>query len=316
MSPFRHWRSIKAESKTKEDVFLMASPELQMAIDAMKSIQAKQPKTPQEFRAVFEEMAAPAPPDIKSERVNAGGVDAEWVSAPGAETDRAVLYLHGGGYVIGSVKTHRDLMGRVSRGAHARVLGLNYRLAPENPFPAAVDDALSAYRWLLAQGLKPERIAVAGDSAGGGLVVATLVAIRDAKLHLPAAGVCLSPWVDLEGIGESMKTRAQADPVVQREALVGMAQAYLQGKDPRTPLAAPLYADLKGLPPLLIQVGDAETLLDDSNRLAERAREAGVQVKLEVWPEMIHVWQLFAGFLPEGQRAIDGIAEFISAHTA
>jgi acetyl esterase/lipase len=222
-----------------------------------------------------------------------------------------VLYLHGGGYVIGSIKTHRDLMGRISRAAQARVLGLDYRLAPEHPFPAAVDDSLSAYRWLLDNGTKPARIAVAGDSAGGGLTVATLVAIRDAKLPLPAAGVCLSPWVDMEGIGETMKTRAQADPVVQRDGLLGMASAYLQGKDPRSPLAAPLYADLKGLPPLLIQVGDAETLLDDSNRLADRARAAGVNVKLEVWPEMIHVWQLFASFLPEGQQAVEGIGSFI-----
>jgi epsilon-lactone hydrolase len=294
----------------------MASPQLQMAIDAMKAMQQKPAKTPQEFRAVFEEMAVPAPPDIKCERVSANGVDAEWITAPGANPDRVVLYLHGGGYVIGSVKTHRDLMGRISRSAKARVLGLNYRLAPESPFPAAVDDAVAAYRWLLAQDCKPSKISVAGDSAGGGLTVATLVAIRDAGLPVPAAGVCLSPWVDLEGIGESMTTRAKADPVVQRDGLVGMAQAYLQGKDPRSPLAAPLYADLKGLPPLLIQVGDAETLLDDSNRLAARAKAAGVQVKLEVWPEMIHVWQLFSSFLPEGQQAVEVIGKFVSERTA
>jgi epsilon-lactone hydrolase len=294
----------------------MASAQLKTAIDAMKAMAAQQAQTPQEMRGMFEQMAVPPPADIKCEPVNAGGVEAEWVTAPGAATDRAVLYLHGGGYVIGSAKTHRDLMGRISRGAKARVLGLNYRLAPEHPFPAAVDDAVAGYRWMLAQGMKPSRIVVAGDSAGGGLTVAALVAIRDAKLATPAAGICMSPWVDLEGLGESMKTRAQADPVVQREALVGMAGAYLQGKDPRTPLAAPLYADLKGLPPLLIQVGDAETLLDDSNRLAARAKAAGVQVKLEVWPEMIHVWQLFASFLPEGQEAIDGINRFIGERIA
>jgi acetyl esterase/lipase len=169
---------------------------------------------------------------------------------------------------------------------------------------------------MLEQGLKPARIAVAGDSAGGGLAVAALVAIRDAKLPVPGACVCLSPWIDLEGIGETMKTRAQADPVVQRDMLVQMASAYLGGKDARSPLAAPLYADLKGLPPLLIQVGDAETLLDDSNRLAQRARAAGVEVKLEVWPEMIHVFQLFAGFLPEGQQAVDGIGQFLSQQLA
>jgi monoterpene epsilon-lactone hydrolase len=294
----------------------MASPQLQQAIDAMKALSQVQASTPQEMRALFEQMASPAEADIKSDPVRAGGVPAEWISAPGVDPGRAVLYLHGGGYVVGSIKTHRDLMGRVSRAAKARVLGLDYRLAPEHPFPAAVDDSLTAYRWMLEQGLQPSRIAVAGDSAGGGLVVATLVAIRDAKLPLPAAAVCLSPWVDLEGIGESMKTREHADPIVRRDMLRQMAAAYLGGKNTRTPLAAPLYADLKGLPPLLIQVGDAETLLDDSNRLAQRARAAGVEVKLEVWPEMIHVFQLFAGFLPEGQQAVDGVGQFIAQHLA
>jgi monoterpene epsilon-lactone hydrolase len=294
----------------------MASPQLQQAIDAMKALTQAQVSTPQEMRALFEKMAAPAESDIQCEPVSAGGVAAEWICAPGAALDRAVLYLHGGGYVVGSIKTHRELMGRVSRTAKARVLGLDYRLAPEYPFPAAVDDSVAAYRWMLEQKLEASRIAIAGDSAGGGLVIAALVAIRDAKLPMPAAAVCLSPWVDLEGIGESMTTRAEADPVVHRDMLAQMASHYLGGKDARTPLAAPLYADLKGLPPLLIQVGDAETLLDDSNRLAQRARAAGVEVKLEVWPEMIHVFQLFAGFLPEGQQAVDGLGQFISQHLA
>jgi len=294
----------------------MASPQLQMAIDAMKSMAKTPPPTLAEMRVGFEQMAAPAQPDVKNEKVSANGVDAEWITAPGAAADRAVLYLHGGGYVLGSVNTHRDLIGRISRAAQARMLALNYRLAPEHPFPAAVDDALVGYRYLLDHGLKPARIAVAGDSAGGGLTVATLIAIRDAGLPLPAVGACLSPWVDMEGKGESMTTRAKADPVVQREGLAGMAQAYLAGKDPRTPLASPLHADLKGLPPLLIQVGDAETLLDDSTRIAARARAAGVQVKLEVWPEMIHVWQLFASFLPEGQEAVEGIGKYIHQHTS
>ena len=293
----------------------MASPQLQMAIDAMKALVARPVNSPQEMRPIFEELAVAPAPDVQCERVNAGGVDAEWVCAPGAANDRFVLYLHGGGYVIGSVKTHRDLMARLSRAAKARVLGLNYRLAPEHPFPAAVDDAVAGYKWLLAQGAKPGRFAIAGDSAGGGLAAATLVAIRDAKLPTPAAGVLLSPWIDLEGIGESMTTRAKVDPVVQKEGLAGMAQAYLQGQNARTPLAAPLYADLKGLPPLLIQVGDAETLLDDSKRLDGRAKAAGVSTKLEVWPEMIHVWQLFASFLPEGQQAIEGIGKFVIERT-
>jgi acetyl esterase/lipase len=293
----------------------MASPQLQTAIDAMKALVARPVSTPQEMRAVFEEMASPPESDVRCEKVDAGGVDAEWITAPGASNDRYVLYLHGGGYVIGSIKTHRDLMGRVSRAAKATVLGLNYRLAPEHPFPAAVDDAVAGYRFLLTHGAKPSRIAIAGDSAGGGLAAATLVAIRDAKLPNPGAGVLLSPWVDMKGIGESMTTRIDKDPALRKEGLVQMAQAYLQGKDPRTPLAAPIYANLQGLPPLLIQVGDAEVLLDDSTRLSDRARAAGVQTKLEVWPEMIHVWHLFASFLPEGQQAIDGLGKFIVEHT-
>jgi epsilon-lactone hydrolase len=296
----------------------MASPQLQMAKDAYKAILQSGATTPQELRVVFEKLgdSTPLAPDIKKEKVSAGGIDAEWISAPNSSADRAVLYVHGGGYVIGSVNTHRDLLARIARASGARVLGINYRLAPEHPFPAAVEDSVAAYRWMLAEGLKPSRIAVAGDSAGGGLTVATLIAIRDAKLPTPGAGVCISPWVDMEGIGETMKTRAAVDPVVQREGLLGMAAAYLGGQNPRSPLAAPLYADLKGLPPLLIQVGDAETLLDDSIRLNDRAKAAGVSTKLEVWPEMIHVWQLFASFLPEGQQAIDGIGSFLKEHTS
>lgn len=291
----------------------MASPQLQTAISMLKELIQKPAKTPQEMRANFEELGnnTPVPPDIKQEKASAGGVPATWISAPNSSADRVVLYLHGGGYVIGSVNTHRDMMARIARVSGFRVLGLDYRLAPEHPFPAAVDDALAAYRWLLAQGVQASKIAIAGDSAGGGLTAATLVAIRDAKLAMPGAGVLLSPWVDMEGIGESMTSKASVDPVVQKDGLVGMASAYLGGKDPRSPLAAPLYADLKGLPPLLIQVGEAETLYDDSTRLAARAKAAGVKVTLEPWPEMIHVWHMFAAFLPEGQQAIDGIGKYL-----
>src|SRR5579862_6991081 len=269
-------------------------------------------------RAGFEQMAAmlPVEADIKCQPVTANGVKSEWVSAPDADPGRAILYLHGGGYVIGSINTHRSLAGRLSRAAKARVLVIDYRLAPEHPFPAAVEDSVAAYRWMLAQGLKPARIAVAGDSAGGGLTVATLVAIRDAKLASPGAGVCLSPWTDLEGVGDSMKSRASIDPMVQRDGLLEMAAHYLAGQNPRSPLAAPLYADLTGLPPLLIQVGTAETLFDDSTRLAERARKAGVKVTLEPWENMIHVFQVFAPMLDEGQQAIDKIGEFVRANAA
>ena len=249
------------------------------------------------------------------ERVNAGGVPAEWVSAEGSAADRAVLYLHGGGYIIGSVRTHRVLMAGLSQASGARVLGLEYRLAPEHPFPAPVEDAVAAYRWLLAEGYDAAKIAVAGDSAGGGLTVSVMVQLRYLGLPMPGAAVCFSPWVDLEGIGESMIANAEIDPMVQQEGLAFMAQLYLDGCDPRAPLAAPLYADLRGLPPALIQVGSAETLLDDSTRLAENARAAGGDVELDVWEDMIHVWHLFAPMLPEGREALAQAGEFIQRHT-
>jgi epsilon-lactone hydrolase len=296
----------------------MSQQQLQQIIQMLKAQPIAGHPTVQEMRANFEQMTTvfPLAADVKCEPVNAGGVESEWVSAPGADAGRAVLYLHGGGYVIGSINTHRDLASRISRAAKARMLVIDYRLAPEHPFPAAVEDSVAAYRWMLAQGLKPSRISVAGDSAGGGLTVATLVAIRDAKLATPGAGVCLSPWTDLEGLGDSMKSKSAADPMVQKEALLEMATHYLAGQDARSPLAAPLYADLAGLPPLLIQVGTAETLLDDSTRIAERARKAGVKVTLEPWENMIHVFQVFAPMLDEGQQAIDKIGEFIRANAA
>jgi acetyl esterase/lipase len=248
---------------------------------------------------------------VRREVVRAGGVDAEWLDGPGARPDRVVLYLHGGGYVLGSVSSHRDMISRLSAAAGARALALNYRLAPEHPFPAAVEDAVAAYRWLLEQGIAPTRVVVAGDSAGGGLAAATLVALRDRKLPLPAAGALLSPWVDLEGIGESMNGGVADDPMVRKDLIAAMAPTYLNGADPRTPLAAPLYADLRGLPPLLIQVGRREVLLDDSTRLALAAQRAGVDVTLEVWPGMIHVWQIFASELEEGREAIAHIGAFV-----
>ena len=294
----------------------------QQQLDSLIQMLKAQPIDPnasiEKTRAGFEQMTVmlPVEADVKCEPVNAGGIKAEWVSAPGADAGRVILYLHGGGYVIGSINTHRAISGRISRAAKARVLLIDYRLAPEHPFPAAVEDSIAAYRYLLAQGTRPGRIAVAGDSAGGGLAIATLVAIKEAKLPMPAAGVGLSPWVDLEGIGESMTTKAKADPMVQKDGLLQMAAAYLAGKDPRSPLAAPLYADLSGLPPLLIQVGTAETLLDDATRLAERARKSGVNVTLEPWENMVHVWQAFAPILDEGQQAIDKIGAFVLKHTA
>jgi len=291
----------------------MARSELTVLIKLLTSRVRPENPTVDELRLGFAILGSKLPPpdDVTTSAVHAGGVPAEWVVAPGADPQRVILYLHGGGYVIGSLATHRGLAGRLSGAAAARVLLIDYRLAPEHPFPAAVEDATAAYRWLLTTGIRPARIAIAGDSAGGGLTVATLVALRDAGEPLPAAGVCLSPWTDLEGTGDSVTTKASADPLVQKEMLLQLARWYLGGAHPRTPLAAPLYADLHGLPPLLIQVGTAEILLDDATRLADRARAAGVEVSLEAWEDMIHVWQLFAPMLREGQQAIERIGAFV-----
>jgi acetyl esterase/lipase len=251
--------------------------------------------------------------DVTVEPVTANGVRAEWTSTPQDDRNAALLWLHGGGYVIGSLDSHRHAVSEAGRAAKAWALALDYRLAPEHPFPAAVEDAVSGYRYLLSRGVRPGRIAIAGDSAGGGLVVAALVAIRDAGLAQPACGWCVSPWIDMEGIGETMTTRAAADPMVQREPLLEMAKLYLGGADPRSPLAAPIYADLKGLAPLLIQVGAAETLLDDAIRLAKVAGAADVRVDLQIWPEMIHVWHLFHPELKAGLRAIEAGGSYIRA---
>jgi len=193
---------------------------------------------------------------------------------------------------------------------------LDYRLAPEHPFPAAVDDAATAWRWLLKHGFAANKLAIAGDSAGGGLTIATLVNLRDLKLGLPACAVAISPWVDLEGVGTSMTARAGADPMVQKAGLGWMADMYLAGKDARTPLAAPLHADLSGLPPILVQVGTAETLLDDATRIAERLHSAGGEVKLSVWPNMLHVFPLFAPILSEGMDGCREIGAFMRARMA
>lgn len=250
---------------------------------------------------------------VTCERVAASGVDGEWISPADAPDDKAILYFHGGGFRIGSVASHRDLIAQIALACGCRVLAINYRLAPEHRFPAALDDAIAAYGWMLGQGLKPGSIAFAGDSAGGNLALAAMLALRERGLSLPVSAALMSPWTDLAATGASYESRAEIDPIHQRPMILALAKNYLGGQgDPRDPLVSPLYADLAGLPPLLIQVGDRETVLDDSVMLADKARAAAVDVNLEVWDGMIHVFQMFE--LPEAHRAIASIAGFLNRH--
>jgi len=248
--------------------------------------------------------------------VTANGVPAEWQARPDAAGDAAILYLHGGGYAIGSIATHRALTTALAAAFEGRVLSLDYRLAPEHPCPAAIEDAVVAYRFLLDQGLKPGRIVIAGDSAGGGLTVATLLALREAGLPSPAGGWCISPWVDLTNASGTMSSKADEDLIVSAASLDAYAAAYAAGGDLRAAPCSPLFGDLAGLPPLLIQVGSAETLLDDSLGLAANASRADVEVRLEVWPGQQHVFHMFAPMLGEARAAIAAGAGWVSDRIA
>jgi monoterpene epsilon-lactone hydrolase len=296
----------------------MASEQLRKVLDIVRSQQAGGVSEPtiEQLRAGMEKVAERVASDVHCEPVTAGSVKAEWIVPPGADAERVLLYFHGGGYVMGSINTHRAMVARMARAAHARALVIDYRLAPEHPFPAAVEDATAAYRWLLAQGYKPHKIALAGDSAGGGLTLTTLLALRDAQMPLPACAVPISPWTDAEGTGASVKTKAAKDPMVREADLLRYGKLYGGEADRKNPLISPLYGDYRGMPPLLIQVGEAEIILDDSTRVTERAKQAGVQVNLEVWDEMVHVWHIFAKLLPEAQQAIEKIGAYVIAHTS
>lgn len=282
----------------------MADPEIMAIREAIAA--RPRPTEIAEMRANTDArgLAFGLPSDVTVTPVSANGVKAEWTSTPGAAQDAAILYVHGGGYVIGSLDSHRHMVAEIGRRSGVRALAVDYRLAPEHPYPAAVDDTVAAYRFLLESGIKPNRIIIGGDSAGGGLVVGAILAIRDAGLPTCGGGWCISPWVDMEALGGSFTDRAATDPTVQKPTILFMAEKYLAGADPRSPYAAPIYGDLKGLPPLLIQVGACETLLDDSLQLARLAGMADVPVDLQVWPEMIHIWHIFHPVLGAGRRAI------------
>jgi acetyl esterase/lipase len=293
----------------------MSQSELAQLVAMLRSSGPDLTAPPAQLRKDFSAMvgAAPLAPELRFEPTSLGGVPALACMSPGARADRCLLYLHGGAFVIGSAQDYRSLFGELGRAAGVRAVAPDYRLAPEHPFPAAIDDVLTAYRALLAEGRPASSIVLAGDSAGGALVTGLLVAARDAGLPMPAGALLISPWVDLACEGHSMSTKAVADPALTREGLLVHAALYLGRRPAQTPLASPLHADLSGLPPLLVQVGTAEILLDDSLRLAARAAEANVRISLSVWPDMPHVWHFFGFMLEEGRRAIGEAAEFLRA---
>jgi epsilon-lactone hydrolase len=256
------------------------------------------------------------PADALLEPVDIDGVPAEWSTTPEADTARAVLYLHGGGYMAGSIVSHRYVAVEIGRAARARTLALDYRLAPEHGYPAQLEDALAAYQYLRDRGFAAETIAVGGDSAGANLALALLIALRARGLPLPCCGWLISPWTDLTASGATMQSKADVDPMIQKPYLLELAQAFAGGKDPSDPLISPQFADLAGLPPLLVQVGSEETLLDDAVVLAGRAGAAGVAVTLEVWPEMIHAFPMLFPRVAASRRATFGAGEFMRRHLA
>ncbi len=243
--------------------------------------------------------------------VDAAGIPAEWVSWQGTDARRTILYLHGGGYVLESPITHRSLVCRFVRASNARALVIDYRRAPEHPYPAAVEDALTAYRWLLDSGIEPSRIVVMGDSAGGGLTLVLLQILRDRKIPLPACAVCLSPWTDLTGSGESMKKNLRKDPVLYAPIISGFARMYVPDGDLAQPSVSPLFGDFSNLPPILIHVGTDEIFLDDSRRVAEKISKTNTPVELKIWPRMIHVFQFLAPIHPRARESIQEIGNFL-----
>lgn len=245
------------------------------------------------------------------QRTQVARMQAEWLTPGEHEAGKAILYLHGGAYVFGNCRTHRQLVSYVARTCGVRALLIEYRLAPENPFPAAVEDAVAAYRALLAEGHRSDDIVVMGDSAGGGLVMALLLSLRDAGDPLPSGAAMFSPWLDLAGTGESMATRAQRDPWFRPSDMPIMSAYYCGPDQLRHPLVSPVYADVSGLPPVYIQVGDDEILLSDSTRIAANIEASGGQVTLEVWPGMFHVFQIFVHQMPESRAAIEKLAPFV-----
>jgi monoterpene epsilon-lactone hydrolase len=269
-----------------------------------------------EARLLYDASGPPIAPDIRVERLDVGAIPAQMLIPPGTDAGRAVLFLHGGGYVYGSLVSHGGMAAEIARQARCNALQLHYRRAPEHPYPAAIEDACAAYEWLLRAGYKPESVAFVGDSAGGGLVMATLVTLKEQGRPLPGAAVCVSPWVDLQATGASYFERQALDPMIDRPLVDFLAGLYLNGHDPQEPAASPIHADLRGMPPLLIQVGEREVLFSEAARLYEKALASGVDATFEEWPQMVHVWHLYYPQLTAGQEAIARIGAFVRTKTA
>ncbi|MGP1283418.1 MAG: alpha/beta hydrolase [Parasphingopyxis sp.] len=286
------------------------------AVVQMIAIPEEEPPVAEQ-RAAMEQMAAAFPSQVQhGEAVELGGVPCEWIWDDATRDDAVLLYFHGGGYCVGSIATHRNLIAALAKASGVRALAVDYRLAPEHPFPAAVEDAVAVYAALLERGRDPSKIAVAGDSAGGGLSLALMLSARERGMPQPACAALLSPWTDMRASGESFRTRADADPMIVRDRLLVMVGRYIGAASTADPLASPLLADLSGLAPLLIHAGDAELLLSDSTDLAKRAEAAGVDVEIKVWDDMVHVFQAFYPLVDEGRESIAEIGAFIRDRTA
>ena len=289
-------------------------------IDAIRTLLGSKPRPVgwSQRRQRLDEVGStwPVAPDVTCEAVDCDGVPGEWSLVPGSEPSKALLYFHGGGYCSGSITSHRRLVTEAGRAARMRTLAIDYRRAPEHPYPAAHEDAITAWRFLRKQGIAANNIAVGGDSAGGNLTLALIERLRAAGEELPACAWLLSPWTDLTMTGATLQTRDAVDPLIHTAYLTELADAYAPPPiDRRDPLISPLFANLAGFPPMLVQVGSAETLLADATRLAEAAGAADVEVRLEIWPHMIHAWPVWNAALTDGRRALANAGQFIRAHT-
>lgn len=291
----------------------MASKEYQLLLEQLKKRSASTHLSLPEIRTNFEKFLATfqPDPDIKFDPFSIGSIPACWTFAPNATKEKVILFLHGGGFNAGSIQSHHALMGKTSRTSGYAVLGIGYRLAPEFPFPAALNDALQSYQWLLDHSYLPLNIFFAGSSAGAGLALSLCLKLKEINQSQPAAVICISPMVDFTFSSASIESNKDKD-WIRVDRLSSAARDYCSNEDPKNPLISPLFGDLQGLPPLLIQVGESEILRDEATAFAKQAEASGVPVTLEVWPEMVHCWQLFASKVPEGQKAIEQIGTFIT----